>query len=125
MPRRQRSNFSRRAALSSNAQAWLRGDPSCGFFKFKTQGELEALWQDYGDHENMWWRSRYHLPVTRDYLEERESAWLNSGESDEYGAHSCFIDKHYTDEEKQALWTEHGDQKRFRWVPGMRRPEAN
>lgn len=61
MPVRKR-NLSRRTALSSAAQAWLRGEP-CGFFKFKPQDELAALWADYGDHENMIWESRYCLPA--------------------------------------------------------------
>jgi hypothetical protein len=48
--------------------------------------------------------SRHHLPITREELEEYEKAWLNSGDDDENGSHSGFIDKHYTDDEKQALW---------------------
>lgn len=52
--------------LSSNAQAWLRGDASCGFFKWKPQGELAVLWAEYGDHENMFWENRYCLPARRD-----------------------------------------------------------
>jgi hypothetical protein len=59
-------NLNRRQALSANAQAWLRGDPSCGFFKWKPQDELAALWRDYGDHENMFWESRYCLPAMRE-----------------------------------------------------------
>ena len=42
----------------------------------------------------------------------------NSGEHDEYGMQSFFIGKHYSDEEKQALWDERGDKKRFRWQAG-------
>jgi hypothetical protein len=33
------------------------------------------------------------------------------------GFESCFIDNHYGGGEKQALWTERGDKKRFRWAP--------
>jgi|SRR5882757_6499053 len=54
-PRKRQLN--RRQALSANAQAWLRGDPSCDFFKFKPQEELAALWAEYGDIENMFWES--------------------------------------------------------------------
>ncbi len=121
MPIRKRT-LSRRQALDSNAQAWLRGEP-CGFFMFKPQDELEALWEEYGDKDNMFWRSRYCLPITREELEANEDAWLNSGESDEYGSCSYFIDKYYTDEEKQTLWSR-GDKKRFHWRPGMRGPES-
>ena len=63
------------------------------------------------------------LPITRGELEANEDAWLNSGESDEYGSCSYFIDKHYTDDEKQALWNERCDKKRFCWQPGMLQPE--
>jgi len=48
---------------------------------FKPQDELEALWEEYGDKDNMFWRSRYCLPITREELEANEDAWLNSGES--------------------------------------------
>jgi hypothetical protein len=56
-------------------------------------------------------------------LQARKDAWLNSGESDEYGVCSFFIHKHYTDDEKAALWNERGDKSRFQWQAGMRRPE--
>jgi vacuolar-type H+-ATPase subunit C/Vma6 len=46
------------------------------------------------------------LPLTREELEANEDAWLESGESDQYGACSFFIHKHYTDDEKQALFSE-------------------
>jgi hypothetical protein len=29
----------------------------------------------------------------------------------------------YSDEEKQALWDDRGDLRRFYWKPGMRQPE--
>jgi hypothetical protein len=112
MPIRKR-NLSRRQALDSNAQAWLAGKP-CGFFMFKSQGELQQLFDEYGDHENMFWRSRYCLPITLEKLEEYEDLWLN--------ANSSFITSQYSDDEKQALWDERGDKKRFRWKQGMCRP---
>ena len=56
----------------------------------------------------MFWRSRYCLPITVEELGEHEEAWLNSGESDEYGSRSYFIDRHYTGEERQTLWSERG-----------------
>jgi hypothetical protein len=33
-------------------------------------------------------------------MELREDAWLNSGESDEYGLYGYFIHRDYTDDEK-------------------------
>jgi hypothetical protein len=41
-------NISRRAALDSDAQAWLRGEP-CGFFEFRPDEELQALWDSHRD----------------------------------------------------------------------------
>jgi hypothetical protein len=111
MAARKRSS-KRRQSLSSAAQAWLRGEP-CGFFMLKHQGELEAVWEEYGDKANMFWRSRYCLPTTRAELEEHEEAWLN-------GSCGHFVDRHYTDDEKQTLWSERGDRKR---QPGTRVPE--
>jgi hypothetical protein len=98
---------------------------SAGFFQFKSQDELSALWAEHGDSNSMFWRSRYCLPITVEELGEHEEAWLNSGESDEYGSRSYFIDRHYTDEERQTLWSERGDKTRFHWRPGMRAPEIN
>ena len=62
MPRRLRGNFSKRQALSHNAQLWLRGDRNCGFFKFKHQDELETLWNAYGDHDKFHWEPGMRLP---------------------------------------------------------------
>lgn len=62
-PRKRALN--KRQALSANAQAWLRGDAACGFFRFKSQEELAALWEEYGDKENMVWSHRYSLPMKR------------------------------------------------------------
>jgi hypothetical protein len=61
MPVRKR-NLTRRAALSANAQAWLRGEP-CHFFKFKNTDELEKLWEEYGDADSMRWERGMRLPV--------------------------------------------------------------
>src|SRR5258706_16198515 len=105
--------------LIRDVVARLRDSP-----EWRLEVELEALWEAYCDKDNMFWRSRYCLPITREELEAMEDAWLNSGESDEYDSCSYFIDKYYTDEEKQALWSEGGDKKRFHWRPGMRGPES-
>jgi hypothetical protein len=43
-------------------QAWLRGDRNCGFFKFKHQDELEELWNEYGDRDNLFWQPGMRLP---------------------------------------------------------------
>jgi hypothetical protein len=129
MPRKIRNN-KRRDALTAEAQAWVRGDKSCGFYQFKHDDELEAVWLEYGDTETMFWRRDMSLPITledleenEDALEENEDAWLGSGEDDKYGGYSFFVYRYYTDDEKQALWNERGDKKRFRWQPDMRRPE--
>jgi hypothetical protein len=120
---RKRNLKKRASTLDSNAQAWLRGEP-CGFFKFKSQDELEALWNAYGDADSMFWRRGMMLPITREELEANEDAWINSGAADEYGASSYFTDAHYTDDEKAALWNERGDKTRYDWRAGMRRPAA-
>jgi len=114
--------LSKKTALSQTAQSWLAGKKS-GFFQFKRDDELGALWRDYGDGDNMFWRREMMLPITREELEANEEAWLDSGESDEYGSCSYFIHLFYADDEKQALWDERGDKKRFNWRPGMRGPE--
>jgi hypothetical protein len=65
----------RRADLEDGAEQWLRGEP-CGFFKFKRQEDLSALWAEHGDRivaewvaDNpdtrpaLWWR--YSAPAPR------------------------------------------------------------
>jgi hypothetical protein len=94
-----------RQALTSDARAWLDGK-QCGFFQFKSQDELSALWAEHGDSNSMFWRSRYCLPITVEELGELEEAWLKR-----IGSRSSFIDRHYTDEERQTLWSERGDKK--------------
>ena len=67
MAPRKRNLKKRVTALSANAQAWLRGDKSCGvFFLGKHQDELQALWTQYGDHESMQWTRGMRLPITRE-----------------------------------------------------------
>ena len=44
----------RRAALSENAEKWLRGEP-CGFFQFKDEDTLRAIWDEYGDPQVAYW----------------------------------------------------------------------
>jgi hypothetical protein len=122
MPRKIR-NKKRRDALTANAQSWLRGEP-CGFYQFKHDDELEAVWREYGDGDSMFWRRDMGLPITLEDLESREESWLASGEGDKYGGESYFIYRYFSDEEKQTLWNERGDKTRFQWVPGMRKPEA-
>ena len=94
--------LNKRAAVSEAARLWLDGQP-CGFFKFKHQDELASLFEDHGDSESMYWHRGMSLPITREDLESREDAWLNSGEDDPYGSNSYFVDKYYSDEEKAAL----------------------
>jgi hypothetical protein len=91
-----------RQALTSAARDWLDGK-QCGFFRSKSQDELSSSCAEHGNDDDMFWRSRYCLPITRETLEEHENSWLASGEGDEYGRASCFIDAHYSDDEKSAL----------------------
>ncbi|MFB9265585.1 hypothetical protein ACFFWD_20925 [Bradyrhizobium erythrophlei] len=86
---------------------------------FKHLDELEALWNQHGDESSMFWRRSMKLvPITLADLKEHEDAWLNSGESDEYGASSFFINKQYSDAEKTAPWEKRGDKKRFALAAG-------
>jgi hypothetical protein len=119
---RKRNIKKRLTTLDSDAQKWLEGQP-CGFFKFKHDDELAALFEEHGDTDSMFWRRGMSLPITLEDLESREAAWLGSGDNDEYGFNSYFIDKHYSDEQKKELWESRGDKKRFQWRHGMRRPE--
>ena len=118
---RSASSSPRRAALGSDAQGWLRAD-KCGFLRFKHDDELEALFEAHGDGSTFWRRGMM-LPVTLEELEPNEEAWLNSGDTSDYDAHSFFIHRFYNDDEKQTLWDERGDDKRFKWQSGMRKPE--
>lgn len=113
MPVRKR-NMSKRSALDEPARLWLDGDERCGFYKFRTQEQLAAVWRDHGEEEKMFWRSRYHLPIPREELEAHEDDWLD-------GAGYTVVN-HYTDDEKQVLWNKRGDKARFDWQPGMRMP---
>jgi hypothetical protein len=113
-------NISRRAALDSDALAWLRGDKSCGLYQFKPQDDLEAVWSEYGDADSMFWRRDMRKPITLEILEAFEDAWLCN---DKDGM-SFFIAKHYSDDEKQTLWAERGDKSLYRWSQGKRKPEA-
>jgi hypothetical protein len=116
-------NLSRRAALSSDAQAWLDGE-KCGFFQFKPDDELEAVWLEYGDHDTMHWCRDMPRPITLEELEESEDEWLASADSDEYGKRSYFIGKYYSDAEKQTLFAKRGDTNSMYWEPGMWKPRA-
>jgi len=123
MPRKIRTN-KRRAAISDNEIAWLRGEKS-GFFRFKHKDELEALWESCGDDSKMFYRRGMACPITLEKLEGFEDEWLNSGDgdADKYGGASFFIDQYFNDAEKQALWAKRGDKNLYRWSQGMRRPE--
>src|ERR1700687_6172945 len=104
MPIRKR-NITRRASLDSNAQAWLDGRcRESGFYQFKPDAELEALWAEHGDTDTMFWRRDMSLPITLEDLEARVEAWLDAGEDDKYGFSSYFVNKHYAANEKLKLW---------------------
>ena len=113
--------LNKRAALSHDAQAWLRGEP-CGFFQFKNDDDLEALWLTHGDDIKMFWRRSVGLPITLELLEGFEDAWLASGDNDEYGGNSYFVYRFCSDDEKRKLWESRGDKDLLRWQPGMRKP---
>jgi hypothetical protein len=126
MALRKRNLQKRASTLDSNAQAWLRGDKSCGLFKFKPQGEFEELWSAYGDDANMFWRSRYCLPITREELEAREGSWLNAADVQVHyrSLAASFINSNYADDEREELWEERGDDSRFQFERGMMWPQA-
>jgi hypothetical protein len=102
MAPRKRNIKKRLTTLDSDAQKWLEGQP-CGFFKFKHDDELAALFEEHGDTDSMFWRRDMSLPITLEKLEAFEDAWLESGEDDKYGFNSYFINKYYSDDEKQTL----------------------
>jgi hypothetical protein len=54
MPVRRR-NDKRRAAVSQNEEAWLRGERDCGFVEFKPHEKLLALWEKHSDPEVATW----------------------------------------------------------------------
>jgi hypothetical protein len=113
---------SNRKGLSSEAQSWLRGE-RCGFFEYTNDDELEAVWNEYGDANSMFWRRDMSLPISLERLESFEDEWLASGINDDYGSRSFFVYKYYSDDEKQTLWSERGNETIYRWAAGMRRPE--
>jgi hypothetical protein len=55
------------AGLSSKAQAWLAGR-ECAFFVFKPDDELEALWQEQGDTDSMFWHRGMSMPISLEAL---------------------------------------------------------
>ena len=110
--------------LSSDARAWLEGSAKCGFYQFKPDDELLALWEKFGDESKMFWRPGVGLPMPIEDLEGFEDLWLNAGDSDDFGGNSFFIYRYYSDEEKAALFKERGDHESYYWRAGMRRPEA-
>jgi hypothetical protein len=114
--------INKRQALDDSAIAWLAGEQRKDFFQFKPVAELESLFEEFGDHEAMFYRRGMLRPITVEELEANEESWLNSGESDEYGRDSYFIHANYSDEEKTALWNERGDKTRYEWRAGMKRP---
>ena len=60
MPPRKNS-IGRRGGLEPNAEAWLRGE-NIGFFMWKGQDELAALWAAYGDETRYRWERGMRLP---------------------------------------------------------------
>jgi hypothetical protein len=66
----------RREQLCEDAERWLRGEP-CGFFEFKNDDELAALWAEYGDPKIAAWNAGHGSrgrgrPVDRLRLEPTE-----------------------------------------------------
>src|SRR4051812_14678345 len=61
MPVRKRS-LKRRGALDADEEAWLRGDPNCGFVEFMPTERLEAFWDAFGDHDAFVWRRGMDRP---------------------------------------------------------------
>jgi hypothetical protein len=64
MPVRKR-NLKRRGLLDADEEAWLRGDPKCGFVQFMDWEKLEALWDAHGDHDTFVWRRGMERPAMR------------------------------------------------------------
>ena len=64
MPVRKR-NIKRRDTLGADEQAWLNGEYHCGFVQFMPREKLEALWENYGDHENFVWQPPTYRPAAR------------------------------------------------------------
>jgi hypothetical protein len=106
MPSRTHRNFTRRQSLDESAISCLAGEKRNDFFRFKPVAELEALFEEYDNHNAMFYRRGMLRPITLETLEAFGDAWLNSGDDDEYGAASYFIDAHYTPTEKAALFKE-------------------
>jgi hypothetical protein len=55
----------RRAALDADEEAWLRGDPNCGFVQFMPDDKLEALWESHGNQKRFEWRIGLVRPMLR------------------------------------------------------------
>ncbi len=70
----------------------------------------------------MFFRRGMRLPITLEYLERLENAWLGTGNGSEYSINSSFVATHYSDEEKQELFAKRGDRDSFRWKIGMWKP---
>ena len=120
-----RKGLPRRDAAIGNTSAdlWLRGDERCSvFFMGKPVNELASLWDVYGDDDAMFWRKGMMMPITREQLDAYENLWLGSGDDEYIGLNSFLIGKHYSDAEKESLWNQRGDKKKYRWQPGMWRP---
>jgi hypothetical protein len=63
MPVKRRIN-KRREALCEDVGRWLRGEP-CGFFEFKDDAELAALWAEFGDPNVAVWDEGARKPRAR------------------------------------------------------------
>jgi len=64
MMARKRRNSKHREPIDDQDRAWLRGEDS-GFTEFLPQEQLRALWDEYGDKENLTWTEGYFVPVAR------------------------------------------------------------
>jgi hypothetical protein len=87
-------------------------------------GQCEALWAAHGNPATHFWKPGMKQPITRDALHDHENEWLFSaqGDGDNFGAESYFVWKHFSDEEKQALWAQHPEPALYKWNADLRRP---
>lgn len=66
MPVRRRID-KRRNALTPHEQAWLEGDrDNSGFVEFKSDDELQALFDAYGDSDAFIWETGMGFPMPTD-----------------------------------------------------------